>query len=180
MTAETKSQAARLGMWVFLASEVLFFAVLFTLYAATRASHAEAFRAEIHAHSEKLLGSVNTALLLFSSTLVAAGLEAERHGRRPLRFLLFCAAAAIGVAFLCIKGHEYSGHVHDGFVPGKSVFWSLYFTMTGLHAVHVAAGIAALLFAALTSRIERVENVALYWHFVDAVWIFLWPLFYLA
>lgn len=178
MSAEAR--AARLGMWVFLASEVLFFAVLFTLYAAARARHAAVFHAEIHAHADKVLGSLNTALLLVSSTLVAAGLEAERRGRRPLRFLLFVASAAIGVVFLAIKGHEYSGHAAAGLVPGHDLFWTLYFTMTGLHALHVAAGVVALVLAALTGKVARVENVALYWHFVDAVWIFLWPLFYLA
>lgn len=175
-----RAHAARIGMWLFLLSEALLFAALFALYAAARARHGAAFHSEVHAHGEKVLGSVNTALLLVSSTMVATAVDAERRGRRALRFLLLVASAGIGVVFLALKGHEYAGHVEAGLLPGRDLFWTLYFTMTGVHALHVAGGVLALAFAALTTELERVTNVALYWHFVDVVWIFLWPLFYLT
>ena len=176
MTTEARAYAARLGMWVFLASEVLFFGVLFTLYAAGRARHPELFRHEVHAHADKVFGSLNTALLLVSSTCVAAGVRANP----TRRFAATAAAALLGLVFLGIKSHEYAGHLHAGLVPGSSAFWTLYFTMTGLHALHVTAGVIALFSVCLTKRETVYENVALYWHFVDTVWILLWPLFYLA
>lgn len=176
MSTEARAHAARLGMWVFLASEVLFFGVLFTLYAAGRARYPEVFRHEVHDHADKVFGSINTALLLVSSTCVASGVRAGP----ARRFAFTIAAALIGIVFLGIKTHEYVGHFHAGLMPGSSPFWTLYFTMTGLHAVHVAAGVTALFCVCFTKRETVYENVALYWHFVDAVWIFLWPLFYLA
>ncbi|MBX3226600.1 MAG: cytochrome c oxidase subunit 3 [Labilithrix sp.] len=171
---------ARLGMWVFLASEVLFFAVLFTLYAGARVHHPAAFHTAIHEHADKLLGSINTAVLLASSTLVAVAVHAAREERRARAILLALASALLGAVFLALKGTEYLAHAREGLVPGSAPFWSLYYTMTGLHSLHVLAGVVALVLASRSERAHVLENVGLYWHFVDVVWIFLWPLFYLA
>jgi cytochrome c oxidase subunit 3 len=183
-----QAHAARLGMWVFLASEVLLFAALFALYATYRAEHAHAFHEAI-AHSRKTLGSINTGVLLFSSTLVALAVHAIRKDRRLVSALLVSGAIALGGVFLVLKFTEYAGHFEEGISPGKNgQFWTLYFTMTGLHAVHVMVGMSVLAFTALgllrgkitRTTSHRVEVAAIYWHLVDVVWIFLWPLFYLA
>lgn len=174
------AHAARLGMWLFLASEVLLVAVLFTIYADARTHHPAIFHHEIHAHADKILGSVNTAVLLVSSTLVAAAVHALKGNAHTRATALVVATAILGLAFLGIKGHEYLDHFHQGIVPGHGIFWTLYFTMTGLHALHVFGGVVTLLVIARTKDTTVLENVALYWHLVDVVWIFLWPLFYLA
>lgn len=175
-----RTHAARLGMWVFLASEVLLFTVLFTVYADARARYPEVFHHEIHAHADKVLGSVNTAILLVSSTLVAAGVHALKENQRSRATALVFATVVLGLCFLGIKGHEYIDHVHHDIVPGHGIFWTLYFTMTGLHALHVCAGVVTLSLVARTKHVIVLENAALYWHLVDVIWIFLWPLFYLA
>ena len=183
-----QAHAVRLGMWVFLASEVLLFAALFALYATSRAEHPHAFH-EAVAHNRKMLGSLNTGVLLFSSTLVALAVHAIRQDRRLVSGLFVSGAIALGGVFLTIKLTEYRGHFEEGIVPGRSgSFWTLYYTMTGLHAVHVVVGMTLLAFMVLglmrgrvtAATSHRLEVAAIYWHLVDVVWIFLWPLFYLA
>ena len=181
MTTERENaHAARFGMWLFLASEVLLFSVLFTIYADSRARHPGLFHREIHEHADKIFGSINTAILLVSSTLVAAAVQSLKDDERSRATGLTIATAVLGLAFLGLKGHEYLGHFHDGITPGHGIFWTLYFTMTGLHALHVFGGVVTLLIVCKTKSLSVLENVALYWHLVDLVWIFLWPLFYLA
>ncbi|HET6344396.1 MAG TPA: cytochrome c oxidase subunit 3 [Myxococcota bacterium] len=189
--AAREAYAAILGMWVFLASELLLFAALLTLYAAYRVHHPDAFAEGIR-RSLKLSGSVNTLLLLVSSWCVATATghaEAARP-RAARRHLL--AAMALGLGFLALKAHEYGHHIAQGLVPGSrahastpglSLFFTLYYALTGLHAVHVAVGLGVL--AAMALRVHRwrphaIEAGALYWHLVDVVWIILWPLFYLT
>lgn len=195
-----QAHAARLGMWVFLASELLLFAGLFTLFAAYRTEHPDGFRVGVE-HATKVLGSINTAVLLVSSTLVALAVSALRRGRTRTSALLVLGTIALGGIFLAIKIAEYLQHFREGIhpgghgaffdahpEPGLSLFWTLYFGMTGLHAVHVAVGASLLAIAAvgiLSGRISqasvhRLEIFAIYWHLVDLIWIFLWPLFYLA
>jgi cytochrome c oxidase subunit 3 len=191
---ETEAQAAYaavLGMWVFLASELLLFAALLTLYAAYRVHHPDAFASGIR-QSLKLSGSVNTLLLLLSSWCVATATgHAEAARPRAARRHLV-AAMALGAAFLALKAHEYSHHIAAGLVPGSrahaaapgvGLFFTLYYALTGLHAVHVLVGLGVL--AAMALRVHRwrphaLEVGALYWHLVDVVWIILWPLFYLT
>lgn len=197
---EQQAHAARLGMWVFLASEVLLFGALFALYASYRVHYPNAFHDAIE-HNTKVLGSINTGVLLLSSTLVACSAHALRAGRRKLTALLVAGTMSLGVMFLAIKLTEWLKHFGDGIYPGGSghyfaehatagfsEFWTLYFGMTGLHALHVIIGLTvlgsmlvSLLRGRLTPRTaHRLEIGAIYWHLVDLVWIFLWPLFYLA
>jgi cytochrome c oxidase subunit III len=195
---DVQRHAARLGMWVFLCSEVLLFAGLFALYAAYRALDPHGFREGV-VHAAKPLGSINVVVLLVSSTTVALAVEATRGGKRIRAVGLVVATAALGVVFLGIKAAEYAKHLREGVHPGgggpffadrsvSAVFWTLYYVMTGLHAVHVLVGVGLLTWMAVSlhrgsvdvAHSYRVDLVALYWHLIDVVWIFLWPLFYLA
>jgi cytochrome c oxidase subunit 3 len=198
---EKQTHAARLGMWVFLSSEAMLFAALFALYAAYRAAYTADFTAASK-HSNLLIGSINTGVLLTSSFVVAMSLDAVRRERPRRAAALLLGAAAMGFLFLVLKGIEYTGHVEEGIAPGDAysfaalpahgaaIFFTLYYAMTGLHALHVAGGTAILLWLARLARRgdfapERsghalLECGALYWHLVDAIWIFLWPIFYLV
>jgi cytochrome c oxidase subunit 3 len=171
---EQQTHAWRFGMWIFLGSEALLFAGLFTLYAAYRYMHAEAFATAI-AHNDKLLGSLNTVVLITSSFTAALAV----HAKRPRLFLGLTMALA-GV-FLLNKGLEYAHHIEEGLVPGSTMFYSLYFATTGLHALHVIIGIVvlAVLYAKRSSAVG-IELGVLYWHLVDLIWIFVWPLYYLT
>jgi cytochrome c oxidase subunit III len=200
LDAVLRRRIARLGMWVFLASEVLFFGGLFFAYAHGRLQWPEGFAAAGR-HTDVVLGTVNTAVLLTSSFLVALAVEAAAHGRRTWVPWLLWGTAALGLAFLAVKGVEYRAEFREYLFPGPAfwqdqgglpppgaeVFFMLYFTATGLHAVHMAVGIGAVALFAWHARepgsdwlrSSRMETVALYWHFVDLVWIFLYPLLYL-
>ena len=197
---EKQAHAARLGLWVFLASEVLLFGAVFALFASYQTHYPSEFRAAV-ADNTKVLGSINTGVLLVSSTIVACSVHALRIGKRKLAMGLVGATMLLGLVFLAIKLTEYAKHFSDGIYPGASghyfaehgargfsEFWTLYFGMTGLHAIHVTVGVTVLgtmlhgikrgTITAGTSY--RLELGATYWHLVDLVWIFLWPLFYLA
>jgi cytochrome c oxidase subunit III len=198
VTANTgDAETARLGMWVFIASEVLFFGGLFVAYAYGRSHWPEGFAAagrETHV----VLGTLNTALLLTSSALVALAVQGDESGERRswIPWLLW-ASAALGIAFIAVKGIEYRKEwlehlvpgagfrIHD--VQGAELFFVLYFLVTGLHALHLTIGIAVLAtFASGRRRAKawasprHVEVAGLYWHFVDIVWICLYPLLYLV
>ncbi|TFY97206.1 cytochrome c oxidase subunit 3 [Ramlibacter humi] len=184
------------GMWVFLASEVLFFGGLLLAYTYGRSHWPEGFAAASR-ETHVVIGTVNTALLLTSSALVAMAVACgeSRESRRYVSALLW-GASALGVAFMVLKGMEYTREFHEHLVPGAAfrlqepgaqLFYVLYFLATGLHAVHLTIGIAVLAtFAWGTHRLSgwalprRVEVAGLYWHFVDVVWIFLYPLIYLG
>jgi cytochrome c oxidase subunit 3 len=197
---EQQAHAARLGMWVFLASEMLLFAGLFALFVSYRTEYPASFAEGVRS-SEKTLGSINTGVLLFSSYLVASAVHAVRDGRLRAAAFLVTGTVALGGTFLAIKIVEYAHHFREGIYPGGAgrffaehggpglpLFWTLYFFMTGLHALHVVAGMTVLSAALLgmrtkhvaAARPQRMEVAALYWHLVDVIWIFLWPLFYLA
>jgi cytochrome c oxidase subunit 3 len=192
------TDASRLGMWVFLASELMLFAGLFGMYGAQRAHYPDAFRAAT-AHAELAIGTVNTVILLTSSLTVALAVHATRSARPRLTALLLGASMALGAGFIVLKGIEYGRHFREGIEPGAAyhfgadpgvrVFFQMYYLLTGLHTLHVAAGIALLGWAAARSwrggfgpgddDHTGLELGGLYWHFVDLVWLFLWPLFYL-
>ncbi len=197
---ERQAHAARLGMWVFLASEVLLFGAAITLFAAYQVQFPKAFKEGIE-HNTKVLGTINTGVLLLSSTLVAAGVHALRGGRRSRAVLLVGGTIGLALVFLAIKAFEYAKHFEEGIYPGGvgrffqehptrglPQYWTLYFGMTGLHALHVTIGAAVLGVLALgmlgerigPANAHRLEVGAIYWHLVDVIWIFLWPLFYLA
>jgi cytochrome c oxidase subunit 3 len=186
---------------VFLATEVLFFGALFTAFAHYRWALAEGFAAGAR-HMELLLGSLNTAVLLTSSFTMAAAVHRAQSRRYRETAWWLAATWLLGAAFLSIKGLEYARHVQDGLWPGPSFDWkenpalagparmyfAFYFCMTGLHAIHMLVGLVVVaVVGALcwTGKLEEVtssaavENTGLYWHFVDIVWIWLYPCFYL-
>ena len=180
-------EASRVGMWVFLVSESLLFAGLFMLYSAYRLHAPGAFHEAIQ-HSTKILGSINTAVLLLSSTLVALAVHLLRGGRSGRAALLVAGTIALGAVFVAIKLVEYAKHLDEGVRPGDGPFWTLYYVTTGLHAIHVLVGMTVLALVLLgiagrrvhAERVYVLENAALYWHLVDVIWIFLWPLYYLT
>ncbi|HRX84649.1 MAG TPA: cytochrome c oxidase subunit 3 family protein [Phycisphaerae bacterium] len=191
-------EAATLGMWVFLATEILMFGGLFTAFTAYRATYPHAFEVGSE-HLYRWIGVGNTAVLLLSSLFVALAVHAIKHGDNRACTRDLVVAAALGVVFLGLKSIEYTLDIREGLLPwyhfhpegandaATKLFLVFYWFMTGLHAVHVTIGIVLLLFfAALCRRGEYdtewhnpIEMVGLYWHFVDIVWIFLLPTLYL-
>jgi cytochrome c oxidase subunit III len=192
--------AAHLGMWLFLASEALLFSGLFALYALARLEHPEGFHIGL-LHAEKTIGSINTLILLTSSYSVASAVLALRAGKRKTTLLLLGLTIALGLGFGALKFYEYARHFEEGIrpgaqgsfftefpLPGVAPFWTLYYVMTGLHVLHVAAGLTVLTWIAwkvarrsiLPPHDHPLSLAAMLWHLVDIVWIFLWPLFYLT
>jgi cytochrome c oxidase subunit 3 len=193
-----QEHAARLGMWGFLSTEVLFFGGLVLMYARYRMAYPDGF-AEAARHTEIVIGTVNTAVLLTSSFLVAWAVAAVKLGGNRPAAVLFESAAVLGVLFLGLKAVEYRQEYHEHLVPGLNfafagphagaaeLFYGFYFVATGLHALHLTIGIVAL--AVIARRARRggysaryhapLTVAGLYWHFVDVVWIFLFPLIYL-
>ena len=198
-TIEQQHEAAKLGMWIFLATEVLFFGGLFLSYTVYRYLYPETF-AVASRHTEVILGGANTAILLLSSTLMALAVRAAELGRRKHLIWLLLGTAVFGIIFMVIKGFEYHKDFVDHLVPGVGFRWHgsnpsaaemffwLYFAMTGLHAIHVTVGIFVMLTLTVLAWRRKFENgkympveiAGLYWHFVDIVWVFLFPLLYLA
>lgn len=185
-----------MGMWFFLFTEILFFGGMFLLYAAYRFKYAAAFHAAA-AEESLLLGTVNTAILLTSSLAIALAIRAVRIGRTNLSILLQAATVLMGIVFLIIKYVEWSAKIVKGIYPdspelmalgpGQTLFFGLYYVMTGLHGLHVFVGCIVICFMIYFTKrgtirkthAARLENTGLYWHFVDIVWIYLYPLFYL-
>ena len=196
--AAQQTESTSLGMWVFLATEVLFFGGLFAGYAVYRALYPAAFAAASH-HLDVRLGSINTAILIASSLTMAMAVHGAQTGRRRSLVAFLVLTMILGAAFLGIKAVEYGHKWHEHLVPGPrfafdtpepghaQLFFSFYFVMTGMHALHMVIGIVMMVvFAgkALRGRYTAayhapVELGGLYWHFVDIVWIFLFPLLYL-
>jgi len=195
---EQQQHAAHLGMWLFLTSEVLLFGALFALYTAYRLEYADAFRLAAH-HNNLWLGTANTLILITSSLLAAWATHALKSGRRAVAGLCLLGTIALGGVFLFLKFSEYADHFQHGILPGAyyrspdlaergaSTFFTLYYFMTGLHGLHVMGGMSALSILLVqlcrghygSARSTAVELSVLYWHLVDVIWIFLWPLFYL-
>ncbi len=175
----------KLGMWLFLASEVMFFTGLIGAYLVLRLGHPAWPGPE--GHLSVPLGTLNTLVLICSSTTIVLALAAgERGALRTVRLWLL-ATILLGALFLVVKGFEYTAKFSHHIVPSTTVFWSCYFVLTGFHALHVLGGIIfnvlVLSYAASEARWQlfhqRLELAGLYWHFVDIVWIFLFPLLYL-
>jgi cytochrome c oxidase subunit 3 len=189
---------AQLGMWVFLATEVLFFGVLILAYSVYRIGNPAGF-AEAARETQIVIGITNTAMLLTSSFLVAWAVAAALGGAGRLAGILLWVAALLGTLFLVMKGIEYGIEYRERLVPGLNfsrsgpnaatvgLFFSFYFVATGVHALHVAIGIVVLATIGLrafrgtySARYHAPITVAgLYWHFVDVVWVFLFALIYL-
>jgi cytochrome c oxidase subunit III len=203
-TLAQQKESATFGMWVFLVTEVLFFGGLFLAYVVYRSLYSEAFVAG-SGHLNVPLGALNTAVLIASSLTMALAVWAAQVDKRKLTVVFLILTMVFGATFLVVKGFEYEEKFRDRLVPGLNfttdphgefrgadlrhvqIFYSLYFVMTGLHAAHMVIGIgvlAVITFFAWKGRYGRqyynpVECTGLYWHFVDIVWIFLFPLLYL-
>lgn len=179
-------ESAKLGVWTFLATEVLLFGALFTAYTIFRMKYPELFRVE-HAKLDRVLGAVNTVVLITSSFTVVLGVDAIKRGKARMLEVCYGATILLAAVFLCVKYVEYSEKFHHGLYPGTNLFFSLYFMMTGLHGIHVLLGMGLLSYVIVLSRRGRLsaryytpaEMSGLYWHFVDLVWIYLFPLLYL-
>lgn len=197
-SAEQQKAAAKLGMWIFLATEILFFGGLFMAYGAFRYFYPGTF-VEAHAHLSIPLGGLNTLILITSSLTMALAVRAAQLGDQRLLVRLLGLTLLLASGFLVVKGFEYAHKVHEGLLPGKyftargiaglpHIFFGIYFAMTGLHGVHVVAGMIVITWILVRARQGRysaayntpVENVGLYWHLVDLIWIFLFPLLYLV
>ncbi|MCL4558311.1 MAG: cytochrome c oxidase subunit 3 family protein [Deltaproteobacteria bacterium] len=200
MAADVREQAdttgGKLGMWLFIFSEIMFFGMLFLLYAVYRTRHAAAFHAAAQ-NMDTAIGTLNTAILLTSSLFMALSVHATQEGRKRLTEIFLSITIVLGISFLVIKSFEWLAHFHHGLYPGSVVlsrlgkgeimFFGLYYVMTGLHGVHVFIGVAVLTIMLVlihTGKIDKtkfaaLENAGLYWHLVDIIWIFLFPLFYL-
>jgi cytochrome c oxidase subunit III len=190
-------EGAKLGMWLFLFTEILLFGGLFILYSAYRARYPHEFH-EGGQHLNVIIGVANTVILLTSSLTVALSLLAIRKGNRGAAILYLSATIFLGMVFLINKYMEWSGEIRHGLYPnspvlsqrakGDQIFFGLYYSMTGLHGLHVFAGIvvlAVMLAFVIKGKVTsadfgKLENAGLYWHLVDVIWIFLLPLFYLA
>ena len=197
-TVAQQKSAAKLGMWIFLATETLFFGGLFLAYGALRFFYPGTFMAA-HEHLNIPLGGLNTLVLITSSLTMALAVRAAQTGDKKLLLQMLAITWVLACGFLVIKGFEYSHKFHEGLLPGRyftakgiaglpHVFFGVYFVMTGLHGVHVVAGMGVIAWIFIRARQGRyspeyytpVENVGLYWHLVDLIWIFLFPLLYLV
>ena len=183
-------------MWLFLFTELLFFGGMFLLYSVFRSQ----YPAEFHSAAQEedlLLGSVNTTILLTSSFTIAVAIAAIRKGNKILSLYMQTATIMFGICFLIIKYFEWSAKISKGIYPdspallnqgkGNILFFSLYYVMTGIHGIHVLIGVITIAIMFVYTRrgvidrdnFAKLENTGLYWHFVDIVWIYLFPLFYL-
>ena len=185
---EHQRQTAVLGMWLFLAAETVFFGGAILAFTEFKLAYSGDFAVASN-RTNLALGTLNTAVLLTSSLCMALAVREEGKGRARLWLFL---TMVLGTAFLGIKMLEYAGDFREHLLPGSGfqfqgadsrhaqMFFLLYFTMTGIHALHLIIGIGLLGFLVLGSlRPHAVEVAGLYWHFVDVVWIFLFPLLYL-
>jgi len=198
-TMAQQTEASTLGMWVFLVTEIMFFGGLFMCYLVYRTASAEGF-AEASHHLNVTWGAVNTVVLIVSSLTMALGVRAAQTSAPPRTQALWIAATMfLGAMFLVVKAIEYTDKFTHHLVPGPyfkwegkhpataEMFYSLYFCMTGLHALHMVIGLGIMIVIgamALRRQFDAdyytpVEVAGLYWHFVDIVWIFLFPLLYL-
>jgi heme/copper-type cytochrome/quinol oxidase subunit 3 len=172
----------RIALWWVIASEIVIFGGLISCYVLYRLRHPE--WAAYAAHTSTPFGALNTVVLLTSSlTAVLAHAASERGDLARVRRYLGATLVG-GAMFLVVKSIEYTHEIEHGFTLSSNLFWSFYYFMTGLHAGHVIAGMIAIAVvrhqAGRGQQMQRVEYVGLYWHFVDIVWIFLFPLLYLA
>jgi cytochrome c oxidase subunit III len=198
-TPAQQRETAALGMWVFLVTELMFFGGLFLVYVVYRSSFPRAFALGSH-ELDIVLGTTNTVVLIASSLTMALAVRSAQLGRRRALMVFLVLTMILGSVFLGIKAYEYHHKYVEGFVPGPDfrypgaegphvrIFFCLYFAMTGLHALHMIIGLGVLAVMLVMSARGRfgpryhnpIEVSGLYWHFVDIVWIFLFPLLYLV
>lgn len=196
---EQQVEAGKMGMWLFLATEILLFGGLFVAYTVYNWAHPELFK-EAHKFLDVRLGALNTVVLLFSSLTVVLAIHAIQQNKRKIAILNIAITIACALIFLVVKYFEYKHKIHAGLLPGLyftnaelsnpdqiHIFFGVYFLMTGLHGIHVLLGIAVLTWILLrtikgdfsSQYYLPLECAGLYWHLVDVIWIFLFPLLYL-
>jgi heme/copper-type cytochrome/quinol oxidase subunit 3 len=176
----------KLGMWVFLGSEVMFFTALIGSYIILRVAHPEAWAAPGQVLNVPVT-AINTFLLICSSVTMVKAFAAVQHGHQRQLRLWLLATVLIGASFVGVQAYEYTELVHKGFVPSEGLYGSTFFTMTGFHGFHVTIGVICMIFVTwrafqgrYTAADHRgVEVIGLYWHFVDLVWIILFTIVYL-
>jgi len=191
-----QAETAKLGMWVFLFTEMLLFGGLFIVYSVYRLRNAAAFHLAAREMSI-VIGTANTIILLVSSSTIAMSITAIRKNNKRLALILTGLTVILGFLFLINKYFEWGEHFSQQIYPGSSalalrgqgdvLFFGLYFFMTGLHALHIIIGVTIIIVVMTfisrgrihSDRYSVLENGALYWHLVDLIWIFLFPLFYL-
>ncbi len=198
-SAEAQFEANKLGVWLFLVTEILLFGGMFLAFAVFRSWHFEAF-VEAHHHLDKVLGSVNTVALITSSFTMALAVRAAQRGAKRETVALLAATVALALVFLAIKFFEYRQKFEHGLLPGRfftaegfahpeaRIFFGVYFMMTGIHGLHVVIGMGLIGWVLMRARrgeftsryYSPVEGVGLYWHLVDMIWIYLFPLLYLV
>ena len=197
-SADQQMSAASLGMWLFLAQEVLFFSGLFMAYICYRWMYPRTWLSAADV-LDKQLGTLNTVVLLTSSLTMALAVRSVRNGALSRAVKEVWATVVLGAGFLVIKGFEYAHKIEEGMLPGSGyafegiegmgrLFFGIYFAMTGLHALHVIVGLGLLVWviakirngSVSSERFVLIENIGLYWHLVDLVWIFLFPMLYLV
>jgi cytochrome c oxidase subunit 3 len=185
-----------MGMWLFLLTELLLFGGLFVAYLFYRVQYFEKFKLAAH-ELDVALGTINTIILLTSSLTMALSIVAIQKSKKVLSLLFLGATIAMAASFMVNKYFEWTAKFHHGLFPGgehltnlsdgEKIFFGLYYTMTGLHGLHVLVGIVLLSFmfvfivrnSIYSTNYIKLENSGLYWHLVDLIWIFLFPLFYL-
>jgi cytochrome c oxidase subunit 3 len=197
---EQQKESSTLGMWLFLVTEIMFFGGAFVAYVVYRTQYPHAFEAASH-HLNVKMGAFNTAILIGSSLTMALSIWAAQVNRRKLIVLFLILTMIFGAAFLVVKAFEYKEKFDHHLVPGQyfrwdgqaedkgagEIFYSLYFVLTGIHAFHMVIGLGLLTWLLVTAwrgaydsqYYNPLEMTGLYWHFVDIVWIFLFPLLYL-
>jgi cytochrome c oxidase subunit 3 len=198
-TADQQKDASTLGMWVFLITEIMFFGGMFLAYSAYRSAYPLIF-AVSSTSLNAVIGAINTAVLLCSSFTMVLAVRAAQLGQRKTGIVCLILTMILGLAFLGIKAYEWTVKFHEHHVPGPTfhlegvdiqgpaqIFFSLYFAMTGLHALHMVIGVGILTWLLIATYKRKfspdymtpVDIAGLYWHFVDIIWIFLFPLLYL-
>lgn len=196
--AQQQFESSKFGLWIFLVTEIMLFGGLFVAYILFRALYPEMF-AEAHHHLNKVMGTVNTVVLICSSLSMAMAVYFVQTGARKKAIRLMCLTVACGALFMVIKFFEYKAKFEHHLFPDASfdfaafkaqnanLFFSLYFLMTGLHGIHVLVGMSLILWMIIRTRRHEfsseyytpVELTGLYWHLVDIIWIYLFPLLYL-
>lgn len=207
---QQQESSAKLGMWVFLATEILMFCGLFLAYFWVRSRYPEMVM-EAHEHLDKVMGGINTVVLIFSSLTMALAVRAAQLGKRQQVNVMLIVTILCGAAFMVVKYFEYTGKFGHGIFPGAGfemhvaaaeggvmvqeawyggyqLFFSVYFLMTGLHGIHVLIGMGLMVWLLVKNMHGQftpqyytpIENTGLYWHLVDLIWIFLFPLLYLV
>jgi len=197
--AEQEFTSNKFGFWLFLATEILLFGGLFVAYVVFRSMYPETFH-QAHLHLNRTMGGTNTVVLICSSLSMALAVRAAQTGQRNRQVILLVVTLLFAATFMVIKFFEYKEKIQHGYLPGYwytphfegdpvngNLFFGLYFMMTGLHGLHVLAGMVAIIWVLRKaargmfspSWYTPVELVGMYWHLVDLIWIYLFPLFYL-